>query len=167
MSISGWVFFAVVIVAVFFLISIFNQLVALKNQFANAFSQIDVQLKRRYDLIPNLVETAKAYMSHERETLEAVIAARNNAASGLKSASTTGDGGMNNLSVAEAQLGSAMSRFNVVVEQYPDLKADTQIRNRWCQPEPKRCQVGHPKKKAQLLLGKPKTFFHYLKRVPF
>ena len=127
MSISGWVFFAVVIVAVFFLISIFNQLVALKNQFANAFSQIDVQLKRRYDLIPNLVETAKAYMSHERETLEAVIAARNNAASGLKSASTTGDGGMNNLSVAEAQLGSAMSRFNVVVEQYPDLKADTQM----------------------------------------
>ena len=83
----GWVFLAVIVGAVLFAISIYNRLVAGRNQYKNAFAQIDVQLTRRYDLIPNLVETAKGYMAHERETLEAVINARNTAVSGLKAAS--------------------------------------------------------------------------------
>lgn len=116
----------VVIVLALFVAAIYNKLVALRNRFKNAFAQIDVQLKRRYDLIPNLVETAKGYMAHERETLEAVIAARNQAASAnQKAAANPGDpNAMKGLLGAEALLGGAMSKLLVTVERYPDLKAN-------------------------------------------
>lgn len=106
-------------------VSIYNQLVSLRNRYQNGFAQIEVQLKRRYDLIPNLVETARAYMSHERETLESVIAARNAAAQGLQSAAASpGDAAaMQVLQGQESALAGALSRFNVVMEAYPDLKA--------------------------------------------
>jgi LemA protein len=108
------------------LMGIYNRLVALRNQFKNAFSQIDVQLKRRYDLIPNLVETAKGYLKHERETLEAVIAARNQAfqASKQASANPADSGAMNSLINAESGLSGALSRLMVVTENYPELKAN-------------------------------------------
>ena len=107
-------------------IGAYNGLVTLRNRFKNAFAQIDVQLKRRYDLIPNLVETAKGYMKHERETLEAVIAARNNAyaASKAAAANPADAGAMKGLLSAESGLGGALSRLMVVSEQYPDLKAN-------------------------------------------
>ena len=116
----------VVAVLAFWLVAIYNQLVALKNRQENGFSQIEVQLKRRYDLIPNLVETAKAYMAHERETLEAVINARNDASAGLAAAAGDPSNGaaIQELAGAEGILGSAMSRLNVVMEAYPDLKAN-------------------------------------------
>jgi LemA protein len=107
-------------------VGIYNKLVGLRNRFKNAFAQIDVQLQRRYDLIPNLVETAKAYMSHERNTLEAVIAARNTAyaASKAAAANPADAGAIKTLSQAESGLGGALSRLMVVAEQYPDLKAN-------------------------------------------
>jgi LemA protein len=106
-------------------VAIYNQLVALKNRFKNSFAQIEVQLKRRYDLIPNLVETAKGYLAHERETLEAVIAARNEAATALQAASQSGvdAAAIKQLSGAEGVLGGALGKLNVVMEAYPDLKA--------------------------------------------
>jgi len=104
---------------------IYNGLVALTNQMRNAFSQIDVQLQRRYDLIPNLVETAKAYMKHERETLEAVIAARNQAVQAARQAKETlSPEAMRNLQGAESALGGLMTRFFALSEAYPDLKAN-------------------------------------------
>ncbi|CUS48115.1 MAG: LemA protein [Idiomarinaceae bacterium HL-53] len=126
MSVTGWIILAVVVVLVLWIVRVYNQLVALKNRFQNAFAQIEVQLKRRYDLIPNLVETAKAYLSHERETLEAVTAARNQAASALEAAKQQpGDAqSMAQLAGAEGALGSALGRLNVVMEAYPDLKAN-------------------------------------------
>ena len=122
--VGGLVCLAIVIAV--FCIAIYNSLVALRNRYENAFSQIDVQLKRRYDLIPNLVETAKGYMKHERETLEAVISARNHAFQAEKAAAEKpGDpGAIRGLASAEHQLGGALSRLLAVAEAYPDLKAN-------------------------------------------
>jgi LemA protein len=120
------VFLGIVAVVVFWLVAIYNGLVALRNAFKNAFAQIDVQLQRRYDLIPNLVETAKGYMKHERETLEAVIQARNQAVGAMHKveADPTNAQAMRELGGAEAALGGMMSRFFALAEAYPDLKAN-------------------------------------------
>jgi LemA protein len=116
----------VAVLFAFWVIGAYNGLVTLRNRFKNAFAQIDVQLKRRYDLIPNLVETAKGYLKHERETLEAVIAARNTAyaASKAAAANPADATAMKGLLGAESGLAGAMSRLMVVAEQYPDLKAN-------------------------------------------
>jgi LemA protein len=115
-----------IVVLALWAVAIYNRLVALRNRFKNAFAQIDVQLKRRYDLIPNLVEVAKGYLKHERETLEAVIKARNIAAAAAQSAASNpaDPNAMKNLIAAETGLGGALSRLLVVSEQYPDLKAN-------------------------------------------
>jgi len=113
-------------VAVLYAIGVFNRLVTLRERTKNAFSQIEVQLKRRYDLIPNLVETAKGYLKHERETLEAVVAARNQALSGLEAAAKDPSDAkaLRSLAGAEGVLANALGKLSVVVEQYPDLKAN-------------------------------------------
>jgi len=120
------VLLALIVVGALFIVGIYNSLISLRNRYKNAYAQIDVQLKRRYDLIPNLVETAKGYIKHERETLEAVISARNQASSaGLKAAATPGDPtAMKGLMGAEAMLTGAMGRLFAVMEAYPDLKAN-------------------------------------------
>ncbi|MGQ4277188.1 LemA family protein [Pseudidiomarina sp. E22-M8] len=123
---TSWIIIIIAIALFIYLISIYNKLVRLKNQFENAFAQIEVQLKRRYDLIPNLVDTAKAYLSHERETLEAVTQARNQAAEALPKAAQDprNASAMQELGGAETALGSALGRLNVVMEAYPELKAN-------------------------------------------
>jgi LemA protein len=123
------VLLAIVVVLGLWVAGIYNKLVELRNRFKNAFSQIEVQLKRRYDLIPNLVEVAKGYMKHESSTLEAVIKARNIAlaASQTAAANPADANAMKGLMSAEAGLGGALSRLMVVSEQYPDLKANTNM----------------------------------------
>jgi len=126
-QIVSWV---VVAVIVFWGVGAYNRLVRLRNVIGNSFAQIDVQLKRRYDLIPNLVEVARKYAAHERETLEAVTAARNQAKSAADVARTrpTAAGAVTSLAMAEQVLGSAMDRLMAVVEAYPELKADQTLR---------------------------------------
>ena len=119
-----------VVVALVMIVGIYNRLVALKNRYENGFAQIEVQLKRRHDLIPNLVETVKGYMSHERETLDAVIQARNQAVGGLEQASgNPGDpNAMKKLAGAEGALTGAMGRLLALSEAYPDLKASENMK---------------------------------------
>ncbi|WP_420600348.1 LemA family protein [Neptuniibacter sp.] len=125
MDVGTIIFLVIVVGAVFYVVSIYNSLVTLKNRHENAFSQIEVQLKRRYDLIPNLVETAKGYMAHEKETLEAVIQARNEASALLSGvAATLTPDAIQQLSGAENALQGALGRMNIVMEDYPDLKAN-------------------------------------------
>jgi LemA protein len=125
MEISTLVSTLILIFIVFYIVRIFNTLVALKNRFQNSFSQIEVQLKRRYDLIPNLVETAKSYLKHERETLEAVTLARNAAVAGLKAAASDPGSAqaLSQLASSESMLQGALGKLNIAVEAYPELKA--------------------------------------------
>jgi LemA protein len=129
MGTGGWIVLGIVAVVAVWAIIIYNGLVALRNRFKNAFSQIDVQLKRRYDLIPNLVESVKGYMAHERGTLEAVIKARGAAVSAAQTAAAApGDpNAMRGLAQAEGALGGALGRLLAVFEQYPDLKANQNV----------------------------------------
>jgi len=122
----GWIILVILVGGILFAISIYNRLVAGRNRFKNAFAQIDVQLTRRHDLIPNLVETAKGYIKHERETLEAVINARNVAVSGLKAAAAdpSNPEAMKKLGEAEQGLTGALGRLFALSEAYPDLKAN-------------------------------------------
>lgn len=125
MEFSTIVFWLLLLGLVLWLVAIYNRLVALKNRYLNAFAQIEVQLKRRYDLIPNLVATAKGYLQHERETLEAVIQARNEALSVLQQlGGSAGGEGMARLAGAENALQTALGRLNVTLEAYPEIKAD-------------------------------------------
>ena len=119
------------LIVLFAIVGIYNKLVTLKNRFENAFSQIEVQLQRRYDLIPNLIETVKGYMAHEKETLEAVIQARNQAQSSLQAASQNpGDASaIAGLAGAEGLLGGALGRIFALSESYPDLKANQNMAN--------------------------------------
>jgi len=129
MGIGGWIVLGVVVAAAAYVIAIYNGLVTLRNRFRNAFAQIDVQLKRRYDLIPNLVEAAKGYLQHERQTLEAVIAARGAAINAAqRAAAAPGEpAAMTGLAQAEGALGGALGRLLAVFEAYPDLKANQNI----------------------------------------
>ena len=122
----GWIILAILVIAVVFLVGIYNRLISARNAYQNAFAQIDVQLTRRHDLIPNLVETAKGYLKHERETLEAVITARNAAVAGLATAARNpGDPqALQQLSGAENALSGALGRLFALAEAYPDLKAN-------------------------------------------
>jgi LemA protein len=129
MGIGAWVFLGIIVALAVWAIGIYNGLVALRNRFKNAFSQIDVQLKRRYDLIPNLVESVKGYIQHERGTLEAVVKARGSAVSAAQAAAAKpGDpAAMQGLAQAEGALGGALGRLIAVFEQYPDLKANQNV----------------------------------------
>lgn len=129
MSTSAYVGLAVIIIVALYLISIYNKLVELKNRFKNGFSQIDVQLQRRHDLIPNLVESAKAYMSHEKETLQRVMEARNQAAQATSAASGHADDAkaVARLASAEGILNKALANFYAVSENYPDLQANETV----------------------------------------
>jgi LemA protein len=129
MSTGTWIALGVVAAIGLFAIAVYNRLVALRNRYKNAFAQIDVQLKRRYDLIPNLVEAAKGYLKHERETLEKVVAARGAAVSAAqRAAGAPGDpAAMQALAQAEGALGGALGRLLAVFEAYPDLKANQNI----------------------------------------
>ena len=122
----GWITLAVIVALLFWAVAIYNGLVRLRNAFRNAFAQIDVQLKRRYDLIPNLVETAKGYLKHERETLEAVIRARNAAVSAAQAAGANpgNPAAMQQLGAAEGALSGVLGRLFALAEAYPDLKAN-------------------------------------------
>jgi LemA protein len=129
MSVGNWIFVAAVAALAALAVGIYNRLVSLRNRYRNAFAQIDVQLKRRYDLIPNLVESVKGYLQHERGTLEAVVQARGTAVSAAqRAAAAPGDAGaMQGLAQAEGVLGGALGRLLAVFEAYPDLKANQSI----------------------------------------
>jgi len=126
MGIGGWIVLGIIVAVAIWAISIYNGLVALRNRYKNAFSQIDVQLKRRYDLIPNLVEVAKGYLKHERETLEAVIKARNQAVAAAQGAAANpgNPAAMASLGQAEGALSGVLGRLFALAEAYPDLKAN-------------------------------------------
>ena len=131
MLITSLVIVGILIILVMIVVGIYNKLVTLKNRFENGVSQIEVQLQRRYDLIPNLIETVKGYMKHEKETLEAVIQARNQAAGSLQAASKNpGDAtAMAGLAGAEGMLGGALGKLFALSESYPDLKANQNMSN--------------------------------------
>ncbi|MFN3436713.1 MAG: LemA family protein [Acidovorax sp.] len=131
MSTTAWVVLGVVVVALIWAVTVYNRLVQLRNRIANAFGQIDVQLKRRYDLIPNLVEVARGYLAHEAATLEAVIKARGQAqgAAAAVRASPESASAMGALAAAEGVLGGSLGRLMVVAEAYPDLKADATMQS--------------------------------------
>ena len=122
----GWILLGIIVLLVFFVVGIYNRLVTSRNGYKNAFAQIDVQLTRRYDLIPNLVETVKGYLAHERNTLEAVITARNAAVAGLKNAAANpgSPAAVQQLGSAENVLNGALGRLFALAEAYPDLKAN-------------------------------------------
>lgn len=130
MGVGTVVLIVAVLLAAYF-VMIYNRLITHKNRFMNAFSQIDVQLQRRYELIPNLVEIANKYVTHEKETLTAVIEARNTASKACKAASANPEesGLVGALAQAEQTLGNAMGKFNMVMEDYPELKADESLRD--------------------------------------
>jgi LemA protein len=125
----GWIVIGIFVALIAWLVSIYNRLVALRNRFKNAFAQIDVQLKRRFDLIPNLVETAKGYLAHERNTLEAVIAARNSAVTATqKAAGNPADAeAMQQMMAANQGLNASLGRLFALAEAYPDLKANANM----------------------------------------
>ena len=131
MSASTWIVLGVAVAVLVWAVAVYNRLVVLRNRIANAFGQIDVQLKRRYDLIPNLVETAKGYLQHEAATLEAVIQARGQAvgAAGAARAAPGSANALGALAAAEGVLGGALGRLMVVAEAYPDLKADATMQS--------------------------------------
>lgn len=126
---GSWLFLAIIVAALIYVIAIYNRLVTLRNRFKNAFAQIDVQLRRRHDLIPNLVESARAYLSHEQETLARVTQARDHAASARQAAAEHPDNttAVARLGQAESSLSGGLARFSAVAENYPDLKADQTI----------------------------------------
>jgi len=126
---AGWIILAVVVALAVWAVAMYNALVQMRNRYKNSYAQIDVQLKRRYDLIPNLVEAAKGYLTHERETLEKVVAARGAAVSASqRAAAAPGDAAaMQGLSQAEGALGGALGRLMAVFEAYPNLKANENI----------------------------------------
>ena len=131
MSATAWMVLALVAVVVIWAVAVYNRLVQLRNRIANAFGQIDVQLKRRYDLVPNLVEVARGYLAHEAATLEAVIKARGQAqgAAAAARAAPTSAGAMGALAVAEQALGGSLGRLMMVAESYPELKADVTMQS--------------------------------------
>ncbi len=131
MSVTAWVVVAVLVALLVWAVAIYNRLVQLRNRIANAFGQIDVQLKRRYDLVPNLVEVARGYLQHEAATLEAVINARGNAqgAAAAVRAAPTSAPALGALAVAEQALGGSLGRLMMVAEAYPDLKADATMQS--------------------------------------
>ena len=129
MGMGGWIFLGIIVAIAIWAVTIYNGLVTLRNRFKNAFAQIDVQLRRRYDLIPNLVEVAKGYIKHERETLEAVIKARNSAQSAAQVAAAApgNPAAMQGLGAAEGALTGVLGRMFALAEAYPDLKANTNM----------------------------------------
>ena len=131
MSATAWIVLALVAVVVIWAIAVYNRLVQLRNRIANAFGQIDVQLKRRYDLVPNLVEVARGYLAHEAATLEAVIKARGQAqgAAAAARATPTSASAIGALAVAEQALGGSLGRLMMVAESYPELKADATMQS--------------------------------------
>ena len=131
MSITAWMLIGLLVVLLLWAVSVYNRLVQLRNRIANAFGQIDVQLKRRYDLVPNLVEVARGYLAHEASTLQAVIAARGQAqgAAAQARAAPTSAAAVGALVVAENALGASLGRLMVVAEAYPELKADAAMQS--------------------------------------